>query len=118
MNIKVIAAILLVERLLAVTLMLFVVRKQLSLFKRRADQEIHRFRKLLFALALVITASNFIPIVIDALTLFANLEYRDNPQPIGILYAISNATTAVISAAALLAIYRLAGNNDNTSQDF
>ena len=112
MNIKIIAAILLIERLISAGFIIAVIRRQGRLLRVRVPEQLERFRQVLFGLSLVIFVGNFIPILIDTLTLFANLQGRPNPSAIGIAYALSNATTAVLSSVLVWVIYRLARSEE------
>lgn len=77
-------------------------------------RKIKNFRLRLFTLSLVILAGNTIPILIDGLTLFSNNTGRPHTvHAISILYAVSNALTAIISAYLISTLYRIArGAND------
>ena len=116
MGLQTLATILLFERLLSSVLILLVLWKQMKLFKKPivniADTTISVAvwaRRLLFILSLVVLFGNFIPITIDYFTIFSGLEQRAvSPTNIGILYAISNATTSVFFSLLVWGIYKLA----------
>lgn len=109
MNIKTLAFVLLTERLISAGFIVAVLKRQLSLFRLNLDDDLHGFRLVLFCLSGAIFVGNFIPIVIDVLTLAADLKGRTtSPSPIGVAYAASNATTAVISSVFVWALYRIA----------
>lgn len=111
MSLKVIATILLIERLISAAFITMVIRRQIALFKMAASDTLQNFRRVLFYLSLAIFVGNFIPILIDALTIAANLEGRSNPAPIGIAYAISNASTAMLSSIFVWVLYRMAAQS-------
>ncbi|MES2367796.1 MAG: hypothetical protein V4563_18105 [Pseudomonadota bacterium] len=77
-------------------------------------RKIKNFRIRLFSLSLVILLGNTIPILIDGLTLISSNTGRPNHvHTISILYALSNALTAIISAYLISTLYRIArGAND------
>lgn len=125
-NIATLAWILIVCHSGSVIFMSFVLRRQYKLFSfdvtyndsRFEEVDIHRikrFRLGLFALSCVVLAGGIIPIAIDAVTIFgANSVNRPaHVHTISILYAISNALTALISAYLISTLYRIArGVND------
>jgi hypothetical protein len=107
--------------------MAFVIRRQFKLFSynvtyddsRFEEKDIHRikrFRLGLFLLSCVVLLGNVVPIAIDALTIFGSSAATGRPthvHTISILYAISNALTALISAYLISTLYRIArGVND------
>jgi len=111
MDIKLIAAILLLGRLTAVFFMLLVLRKQWRLLRLPIDPDIKTFRLVLFIMCAVILTGNFVPIAIDAATLFGGYSGRANPSSLGVLYAFSNCTTAIVSAVLIWLMYRIAAKD-------
>ncbi len=110
MDIKTVAFILLLGHIVSAVFMLFVVRRQRILSKLPIDPELLPFRKTLNRLSLAILVGNFIPIIIDVLTITAHdsLRREDSPSTIGIMYAVSNAVTAAISAYLIWTLYKQA----------
>jgi hypothetical protein len=117
MDIKHFAFILLLFRLGAVAFILLVIYKQLRLMrlplprgvKKSKDKNVRIVRYILFALSLIILFNQFVPIVIDILTITSDLK-RSTTQvnSIGILYALSNSMGAIFSAFTIWLLYKLA----------
>lgn len=110
MDIKHVAAILLVGHIVSASFMLLVVRRQRALTKLPIDSDLLPFRRTLNRLSVAILIGNIIPILIDILTITAHdsLRREDSPSGIGIIYGISNAVTAVISAYLIWTLYKQA----------
>lgn len=125
-NIATLAWILIALHSGSVIFMAFVLRRQFKLFRydvtyndsRFEAVDIHRikrFRMGLFLLSCVVLLGNVIPIAIDLVTIFATHSVNRPSQvhTISILYAVSNALTALISAYLISTLYRIArGVND------
>lgn len=125
-SIQIIAFILLIARLISVFFIVKVLITQARQFGREIDfslvpnlskfqqKNIYRIRRVLFALAVIILIGNFIPIVIDYITLITDnsLGRTANVKPISIAYAFSNAITAMLSAIMIWTLYKLAGISD------
>lgn len=105
MDIKLLALILLTERLVAVGFSLATLVMQWPLFKIKDQPELVSIRRILFFLVSVITLGQIIPIIVDSMALFIN---TGTPNPLGVAYAFSNATTADVAAIALWITYRIA----------
>lgn len=108
--IKILAVVLLTTHAGSAVFIFNVLRKQALLLRMPIDSYLKHFRIILFALSLAIFAGNIIPIFIDGATLFVNLGRTPSVRPISVLYAISNALTAFISAYLIHMLYRLAAN--------
>lgn len=110
MDIKTVAFILLLGHIVSAVFMLFVVRRQRGLSKLPIDPELLPFRKTLNRLSLAILVGNFIPIVIDILTIVVtdSLHREDTPSIAGVIYAFSNAVTAAVSAYLIWTLYKQA----------
>lgn len=110
MDIKQVAAILLIGRLASCLFMASVLRRQLQLFKNEVYPELHTSRKRLFALAITVFVGNIIPILIDVATIVSptSLSREDSPSVAGVTYGFSNCITAVVSSALVWSLYRLA----------
>lgn len=125
-NIATLAWILVVCHSGSVLFMSFVLRRQFKLFAHDVTyndarfesidiKRIKRFRLGLFLLSCVVLAGNVIPIAIDLLTIFGGNSVNRPSQvhTISIMYAVSNALTALISAYLISTLYRIArGVND------
>lgn len=107
MDTKTLATILLVGHIIAVVVILMVLHRQMKIIRSRPDPELHAGRMVLLFLALGALIGNFVPITIDILVLVGEVQ-RNNPQPVGILYATSNVFTLVWEAIAILALYLVA----------
>lgn len=126
MNIEALAWILIFFHSGSVIFMSFVLRRQFKLFdydvtyndSRFEESDIKRikhFRLGLFLLSCVVLLGNVIPITIDVITIFSNnaVNRPTHVHTISILYAVSNALTALISAYLISTLYRIArGVND------
>lgn len=121
-SIQIIAGFLLIARLVSVIFIGIILKLQWGLFKREIDfrlvpnltkyerRKVYLARKVLFALAVIIFCGNFIPIIIDTITLLGNdLSRPANLKAISVLYAGSNALTAMFSAIFIWALYKVAG---------
>lgn len=110
MDIKHIAAILLLGRLVSVFFMAFVVKRQRALLKLPIDPSLAPFRRTLNRLSIAVLIGNVIPIILDASTILsANaLEREDTPSTIGVMYAFSNCITSALSAYLIWKLYKQA----------
>lgn len=118
-SIETLAFILMIAHSGSAVFMTRVLIRQYGLFKVRYDDlgieksltnDIKRFRLTMFVLSCIVFAGNIIPIVIDGITLFGDNSLHRNPTVplISLLYAVSNALTALISAYLIYTLYRLA----------
>lgn len=106
MEIKLLAATLLIGRLVALWYLYKVVKIQLNLLKLPTDPDVWDFRKTLHYLTVAFALGNVVPIIIDLVTIIG----PERPFWLGVTYAISNTTTALIGAILIHKLYRLAGN--------
>lgn len=88
----------------------FVIRRQLGLFKIETPEYLKHFRRVLFTLSVIILIGNIIPIVVDLLTLFVETGRPHQLRVVSVLYALSNAITALVSAYLIWRLYRLAAD--------
>lgn len=129
-SIQIIAFILLIARLVSVGFIVSVLLTQVKQLGKPIDfsltpnlskyqeKNIYRIRRVLFALSVIILLGNLVPIAIDWVTLISDnsLGRTANVKPISVMYAFSNALTAMFSATMIWTLYRLAGigdQNDN-----
>jgi hypothetical protein len=104
--IKVLAAVLLVMRLVSISFMTLVLKRQYKLFRLPLEPEARHVRLVLMLMAAIIWCGQLIPIAIDTATLFVDTK-RSNPSTLGISYAVSNASTAIVSSILFWLMYRL-----------
>lgn len=104
-EVKVLAAILLFLRLVAVFFLLFVISRQLK-FLFRKDQDLTVVRMVLMTLLGLTFIGNFVPITIDIVTLLRQ-DVSGKPDTLLAAYALSNAFTAAISAIGWWVLYRI-----------
>lgn len=122
-NIKTVALILLLGRLVSVVFMILVVRRQRVLSKLPVNPQLRPLRKTLNRLSFAVLIGNIIPIILDASTIIAanSLEREDSPSVIGVSYAFSNCITAAISAYLIWTLYKQAEKTvlivDQATQD-
>lgn len=120
-SIQTLAIILILAHIGSDIFMAVVLNKQYRLFSRAITPDdslyqdgdinkIKNFRFRLFLLSAVIFAGNTIPILIDGITIFTNNSLDRNPTVplISLLYAVSNAITALVSAYLISTLYRIA----------
>jgi hypothetical protein len=114
-SIQLLALFLLLERVVSVTFMSMVVRKQYRLFKFHIDTGLVAFRKVMFAMSVVFLLSNVIPIIVDVF--YAFIDIPQHADPILKVYTFSNATAAMVASIFLWLIYRIAGKDFDESID-
>lgn len=126
-SIETLALILMIAHSASAVFMTRVLYRQWGLFKIKYDDldieksithDIKRFRLTLFVLSCIVFAGNIIPIVIDGITLFGDNSLHRNPTVplISLLYAVSNALTALISAYLIYTLYRIAKGTDDPNE--
>ena len=117
MSIQTYALILLIIRLASDAFILAVLYKQVRLFRFTVEPGLRLYRKALFILSLIIFVGNFVPIAIDTLTVFSDVD-RSTTQlsTISLWYAFSNAATAFLSAFTIWLLYRMAARALKKSQ--
>ena len=109
MNIRTLAAIVLIGQSVSFFLMAAVLKKQLALFKLYIEPELKSFRLVLFLLALVIFLGNIIPTSISILTLTRTVTRSvDTINFVGMIYSMSNTLVASFSSVLIWTMYRLA----------
>jgi hypothetical protein len=105
MDIKTLALILLIGRLVAIILMTRVVLIQARLIRENNPKNIQTTRIELFMFAIAILLSNFIPVIIDwvAFTSGAGRSSANNP---GVTYAMNNMIASNIFALFFTFLYK------------
>jgi hypothetical protein len=111
MSIELLASILLLALIGSMTFIFMVLIKQWRLLKVPIEPEVNRFRKVLFMLSLAIFLGNFVPIFIDAATLFVETGRPTNLKAISVAYAFSNALTSLCSSFLIWLLYKLASDS-------
>lgn len=111
MGIKQLALILLAGRAVAVTFIIWVLMKQVRLSKLPIDSSIRAFRMQLFLMSLTILALNFVPTVIDILTLFVPIDRPQRVSPVSIVYGLSNSLLTAVLAFFVWLLYRTAAQS-------
>lgn len=123
MDIKTVALILLLGRIVSVVFMVLVVKRQRILSKLPVNPQLRPLRKTLNHLSLAVLVGNIIPIFLDISTVIAanSLEREDSPSVVGVSYAFSNCITAGISAYLIWTLYKQAEKTvlivDQATQD-
>ncbi len=109
MDIRILAVLLVTGHLASAFFISRVLILQIPLFKARRYPELKWFRRILFTLALAIFIGNFIPILIDGLTI-VDFVHRSTKHvnSVGVAYSISNALVFSLSALLIWFLYRLA----------
>lgn len=109
MDIKTVATILLLGRVVAVIFTILVIRQQVKLFKQPVYPELRQARYLYFGLAVGALLSNVIPVAIDILTLTSNVTRTSNHVNIvGLLYGFNACLASIFSSIFIWLLYRLA----------
>lgn len=109
MDIKDAAFYLLILRIISSVALLWVISKQITLLRENHPPEEQRIRFALLGLTGVLLCGNFIPILVDVLTLVSDIK-RTNSRLnlIGIAYTFNNAGFAAIAGLAWASFYILA----------
>ena len=109
MPIRLLAALLLVIQVGTIVFIVSVLKKQMDLFKLAVPKEIQKFRRRLFALALVIFLGNIIPMAVGLLTVLGVVtRSATHVNWVSGLYSASNTLTLFFSALLIWIMYRLA----------
>lgn len=111
MGIKQLAFMLLAGRAVAVTFTVWVLVKQVRLSKLSIASSLRAFRMQLFLVSLTILALNFVPTVIDLLTLFVPIDRPPRVSPVSIVYGLSNSLLTAVLAFFVWRLYRTAAQS-------
>lgn len=111
MDTRIIAATLLVGRLITIWFIFIVFKKQLSLLRSKHHVELRPLRKILFGLSFITIAGNIIPVVIDTMGIFGKGSF-------GLLlaYVYSNNITAILSAITLYVVYKISESTQSKDE--
>lgn len=100
------------------SLMALVIKRQLELFKLFIDKEIRLYRRILFALAVLIFAGNLIPALIDLLTITGDLvRYARTVNGVSLVYTMAWAGTSLLSSILIFWLYRMSHTVDKSHED-
>ena len=122
MDVTTIASILLTGRIVALGFMIWVLNRQIYLFRNYyAEGFASTVRKILFILAIILFFSNLTPAVIDGLAI-VDVAQKSSSRGIttyGLIYTLSNMITSVASAVAMFGLYILAKRilEESTNRD-
>lgn len=117
-DIRTLAALLLIGQLVSVTFIILVLIKQYKLLKLPVEppsKEINNFRKLFFILSVIIFFGNLNPIAINIVTIFVDTARPDHVAAISVSYAVSVSLTAAISSMTIWLLYRTALSKDHNN---
>lgn len=108
MDLRIIAGILLIGRLVALGFLIRTAMFQYRLF--RSPTEVSTVRKIMFGLTCTLIFMQFVPITIDVFALFTERAGSGRiPLTLGIAYAFSNMTFSIIASILLWQIYEVIG---------
>lgn len=117
MSIEAFAALLMAFHVVSGVFIGLVIKRQLGLFKSTIHANLRTYRRVLFALSVVIFAGNLNPILIDFVTFMGGAEGRPTSvKAVSISYAVSNAVVAMISAILIYILYRMASDASSNSK--
>jgi len=117
------AAILLLVRIVSMTFITLVLKRQWELLKlpiKNASQYdvrvLKQFRVVLFTLVLVIFIGNLVPAIIDIATiLHANTGRPNTVQPVSLIYTLTASVTSLVSSYLIWRLYRLAADEKDVT---
>lgn len=112
MDTRVIAALLLIGRLITVIFILIVLINQIKLLRNNIFPELKPVRKRLFAMNVVLLLGQFIPITIDALGIWGRGSFN-----LLLAYVFSNNITAMIASIVTWDTYNLAAKISTRGDD-
>lgn len=119
MNIQVLAALLLIGRLISELFIIMVIKRQWQIRKNQAHPRLMAMRRVLSLLALLVFAGNIYPLLLDAFTLFyPGIRTSQTVNPAGAFYAISTNLTFMLASILIWVLYRLADVVIETSDLF
>lgn len=107
MDIKELALILLIGRIISDLFIFAVLRRQWQLITARYKDRLDKMRWVLFSVSVVIFLGNMIPIGIDIATLLADVG-RAQPTSVGIMYAFSSNIPMLMLSVLMWFVYHLA----------
>lgn len=107
---EIVAATLLVLRIVGVVYLIRVFRIQVGLLRKPISEEVWDFRRKLHYITIALLLGNLIPIFLDALVVLQAIGIGQHIRttPVLLIYASSNAITAFLFALLLSKIYAMA----------
>lgn len=104
MELRIIAGLLLIERMIALYFILSVVARQRRIM--HIVDDVSSLRKVMFGLSLAMLGMQIVPIIIDIFGIIEpSLKTTAVPRPLGVAYAFSNATFSIVASIMLWLIY-------------
>lgn len=114
MDIVMYATILLTLRLISMAFIGFVFWRQYKLFRIKVVKYIQRHRILLFAMSICIIGMNFVPAIIDVMTIMGSLTRTAAVvNPVSLIYAFTWAFSTMLVCITLWLLYMLADITDS-----
>ncbi|HJQ08007.1 MAG TPA: hypothetical protein VJ836_00835 [Candidatus Saccharimonadales bacterium] len=107
MDVKTLALLLLIGRVLSLVALVVVLRKQIRIFRSKPDPKLRAGRIVMLSFVLIILAGNLVPIGLDIAVLMDEIK-RNTPSIAGIAYALSSNLNSLFLSYALLALYIIA----------
>jgi hypothetical protein len=106
MDVKNLALILLLLRIVAIFLLGLVINRQIELIRRNNPDYVQSTRKLMLSFSLALLVGNLIPFVVDILTLAVDIPRSSaTVNVVGVVYSLSNAVTSVVYSLLLTILY-------------
>lgn len=108
MDIQLLAAILLVGRLISEGFIIAVMRKQWRIRKTKTHPRLMTIRKVLTLLAILVFIGNIYPLLLDAYTLYdAQVRTSQNVNLVGVFYSLDNNLTFMFASILIWTLYKL-----------
>lgn len=114
MEIHAYAAMLFFFRIASMVLIGKVVLRQLELFKMHVDEDIKYFRILLFVLSISILVGNFVPAVIDLLTIAGELQRSTTyVNGVSLVYTLATSVSFLLGSYLIYKLYDVSQKADD-----
>jgi hypothetical protein len=107
MTVQATAILLLILRLISLSLVILVLKRQLRLFKLDVDNDLVTFRAVMFGLGIIFFLGHILPIATDIF--YGFIHTSDDDFNILVYYAISNCVSGLVASILLWNVYRIAG---------
>lgn len=104
---KILVIFLLAGHIVSLVFIVRVLKRQVALMKLYIPEEVRHYRIVLFAQAASIFVANLIPMTIDTLTLFSDVNRPKFVSPLSATYAITNMAILLLQAIFIWTLYRL-----------
>lgn len=109
MDIKLLAFILLIGRLVSEFFITSVIRRQWKIRKTQTHPRIMQMRRVLALLAVLVFIGNLYPLMLDAYTLFhPGIRTSQTINAVGVAYSLDNNLTFVFASILIWTLYKLA----------